>query len=235
MATSIITIPEYILLDIVKKSLQFLRADYAANSDPEKSYLRLLLKNSGLERYDSVTQVEAIFLKEIDDPRYLDVSMMWNMNVEKVPAIYVALPSETTQPGGNGLGVDEGYQDYIFEDTEFDNNGDTVTPGSFRSLYTRRFESTYGIIVTSDNSNEVVIIYHVLKNMMISLMPTISLMGLQNVVLGGNDVNIKSDLIPKNMFMRSLTLRAQYETSAPDIFKHTMFQHIFAHGTPVNE
>jgi hypothetical protein len=216
--------------------LNYLRTDYDDQEDKAKSFLMKLLKGKVIERYDLQTQAIEVFIdNNPENPRFLEVNLMFNMEREGLPTIHLTLPSEQTQTGGNGIGVDQGYQDVIVEDTEYDENGNMIFQGKITEVYTRRFQSTYNIVITSDNSNEVILIYHTLRALLISLIPSMSLAGLENVALGGQDVQLNSGLAPKNMYVRSITLTLQYETSSPSIFPQLIFNDLTAKGTPVNE
>jgi hypothetical protein len=144
------------------------------------------------------------------------------MNVDKVPSIYIALANE--QNGQNGMGLDQGYQ----QDLE---NED----GSTLPVFTRRKNTSYNIMITSDNSNEVVMIYHFLYALLTSLTPHLNMKGLENISIGGQDLQLRGDLIPKNIFMRALAINLQYETSVPDLSRNPTVGALFASGTPVEE
>lgn len=222
---SMIRIPEFILLDTVQKLLNFVRVDFQSAATEQDSYLYKTLTGSKIERYDFYTQGKKIFLALEDDPRLLKVDLMYNMDIDKVPSIYITLPSE--QNGQNGMGVDEGYQEAEIEDMDINGLG-----GSFTSVFTRRFNTTYSLMIISDNSNEVILIYHFLKALLISAHAHLNLSGIENIALGGQDIQLNSDRIPKHLFMRALTLNIQYETSSLDLRSHPMLGSILAKGKP---
>jgi len=218
-------IPETIILDSLEKGLQFVRTDYQTNLDAnaeQDSYLYRILHGIGIERYTYFTQGKKVFLAEEDDPRKLNIDLMYNMNVDKVPSVYIALANE--QNGQNGMGLDQGYQ----QDLE---NED----GSTLPVFTRRKNTSYNIMITSDNSNEVVMIYHFLYALLTSLIPHLNIKGLENISIGGQDLQLRGDLIPKNIFMRALAINLQYETSVPDLSRNPTAGAIFFSGTPVEE
>lgn len=217
-------IPEFILFDIVQKALTYLRNDYNGQTDKSKSFLMRVLEGNGIERYDLQTQAKQVFIDtDESNERFLEAHMMFNMERAGAPTIHLTLPAEQTQTSGNGIGSDEGYEDNIYDET-------TVT-----SVFTRRFQSTYNIVITSDNSNEVILIYHTLRALLIALIPSIDLAGLENVVFGGQDVQLYSGVAPKNMYVRAITVNLQYETSAPSIFPQFMPIDLTATGTAINE
>lgn len=227
MSVQLIIIPEYFLHETLELALKFLRDDWAAQSDKDKSYLRRILYGVSFQRYGGITQAEAVFVGDnLDNPRFLEVDLMWNMDRNKVPAIHVTMPAEQAQVNGNGIGLDQGYIDSLVDDE--------VNPTTNTVVFTRRIQASYNIVITSDNSNEVVLIYHVMRALLISMSTHLAEKGIQNLSLGGGDLQIYPDNVPKNLYMRTITVGLQYETSAPNIFTDHIFKTLTAIGTPVN-
>lgn len=218
-------VPETIILDSIQKGLQFVRTDYQTNLDAnaeQDSYLYRILHGVGIERYTYFIQGKKVFLAEEDDPRLLNIDLAYNMDVSKVPSIYIALANE--QNGQNGLGLDEGFQQ------DLENEDGTTSP-----VFTRRKNTSYNVMITSDNSNEVVMIYHFLYALLTSLTPHMNMRGLENISIGGQDLQLRGDLIPKHIFMRALAINLQYETSVPDLSRNPTAGAIFFSETPVEE
>jgi hypothetical protein len=235
MSEQIIKIPEFILFDILNKALDYLRTDYENQADKNDSFLMKVLEGNYIERYDLQTQAVQVFIdNDPSNQRYLETNLMFNMEREGMPTIHLTLPSEQTQTGGNGIGIDQGYADDLIVDTVYNVDGSVQTNGSFTPVFTRRYQSTYNIVITSDNPNEVILIYHTLRALLISLIPSINLAGLENLAFGGQDVQLNSSLAPKNIFIRAITVTLQYETSSPSIFPQPMFHNITAKGNPIN-
>lgn len=232
----LIKIPEFVLFDIVTKALKFLREDYALQTDKSTTFLSRVLAGNSIERYDLATQAKQVFIdNDIDNPRFLGVQLMFNMEREGLPTVHITLPSEQTQTGGNGIGSDEGYLEDIIIEEIVDSDDNVTTPYRRNSVYTRRFQSTYNIVITSDNSNEVILIYHTIRALLIALIPSISLSGLENVAFGGQDVQLYAGLANKNMYVRAIAVTLQYETSAPSVFDNKAFKDIFATGTVISK
>ncbi len=103
-----------------------------------------------------------------------------------------------------------------------------VTLGSITPVYTRRFQTTFGIVFTSDNENEVIAMYYLIKALLIALMPSNSLAGLENVNLSGGDIRLEK------LFNKVLNFNCQYETSVPSLYSSPILKNLDAHGTPVN-
>jgi hypothetical protein len=219
-----IRIPEYIIFYALEAGFKYIQTDYESQSDKTKSLLYFYLSNVGIQRYQFFEQAVAVFVKAKDDPRKLTLDLMFNRAKETVPNIYISLPSE--QPAQNTLGFGETDIQALFDD--FDNNGEN---GAYRTSFTRRFATTYNLIITSDNDNEVVLIYHVLKALIMSLNVHFALAGLQNLKIGGSDLKSFGKEIAINGFARSLSMSFEYETSAVDFSKYPMINQLVFQGT----
>lgn len=229
----LVIIPEFILFEIVNNALKYLRKDYNDAQNKDDSYLHKILFGNSIERYDLTQQAKQVFIDNDEaNQRFLEVHLMFNMKREGLPTIHITLPSEQTQSGGNGLGTDEGYKDYLITDSEY-NDDELVKQGNITPVYTRRYQSTYNIVITSDNSNEVILIYHTLRSILTSLIPSIHLSGLQNIAFGGQDVQLLNG-VPNQMYVRSLSATLQYETSVPNIFPSPLMANLIANGVAVN-
>jgi len=221
-------IPEFILIHALKAGFDFIEKDFKEQitlNTPTNSYLYRILHDQRIERYDYYTQAQAILFKKKDDPRKLSIDLMFNMDFDKVPSVYISLPGE--QHGQNNLGVEQNPESYFNVD-----ENDNAT--SYTNRYTRRKNANYGIYIASDNSNEVSLLYYIIDCLMISMTPHLTLKGLYNITQGGQDLQIENDKIPKNFFMKSISLGLQYERSAPDLTNTPMFTDIIFEGRPVN-
>ena len=219
-------IPEFILLHAIKAGLKFLKTDFDAQETagtPNNSYLHRILEDQQIERYSYYEQAKAVLFKQKDDPRSIRVDLMYNMDFEKVPSIYITLPGE--QHGQNALGIEQSTEPYYNANTD-----DEVV--SYTNKYTRRKNATYAIYITSDNSNEVTLLYHIIDCLIISMTTHLALKGLYNLTQGGQDLQIDSDKIPKHLFIKALSLGLQYDRSAPDLNSTPMFTDIMFEGRP---
>jgi hypothetical protein len=202
-----ITIPEIVLFNTIKNLLKFIRADYAANiADTTQSYLYKVLIGNNVQRYDLFTQAETVFITPNDDPRHLDVNMFFNAKRAAIPTIHITLPSEGEKD--NVIANGEGYRDPVY------NDDDTLST----TIFNRRFAARYNIIITSDNTNEVILIYSLVRSAFISLNAHFSLAGLQQPKLSGGDLNINSEIVPPNVFVRSIGLDFSYDVEGIELF-----------------
>lgn len=198
--------PELVLFNTVKSLLNFIRMDFHSVVDEKKTWLYKLFNGHHVENYNFFQQAKQVFTQSIDSPRVLDVRLFFDSERAHMPTIHINLPSENE--GENGIGIDEGFTDALYD-------SDT---NRFQRTYTRRYDATYNLIITSDNPFEVVMIYHFLKLIMVATMDHIQLSGLENPKTGGQDLHLNSDLIPAGVYMRGLTLSFSYDISVPSIF-----------------
>jgi len=215
---SLIKIPEYILLSTVRIILNFIASDYNGVTDKTQSVLYQLIGGLQVDKYVSFDQAVAIFITAQTGPREINTNLIYNMELNSVPSIYISLPSESS--GQNSIGNSEGFQPNI------------LNQGNYQSVYTRRFQPSYQIVITSDNSNEVVIIYHVLRAFLISLTAQLEFLGLQNLQLSGNDIGQNGQLSP-NSYYKGINLSFFYDTSSMSLYKYPIITDILAIGTPL--
>ncbi|HNQ20662.1 MAG TPA: hypothetical protein PKI46_06345, partial [Bacteroidales bacterium] len=152
-------------------------------------------------------QAQDIFLRGNEHPRKIAVRMMFDAQRANLPTIHISMPSESN--GSDGLGVDEGYQEDIV-DTE---NREVI------KTYTRMFDTQYNCIITSDNSTEVLCIYHLIKSVLIGIFDSIEFSGIRNPKLSGQDLQINSDIVPPHIFTRGIGISCSYEQTVPSIQK----------------
>ena len=217
-----ILIPELVIYQTLENITKYIRDDLKANeADETKSFLyRLLgLDDDGnpmkMNRYNYFVQAKKIF----NSVQNLNVNFGYNFEVAKIISFHIILPSE--QPSSILIGEDEGYQ------TEIDEEGNT------QLKFCQMFSSTYQIMITSDNSNEVNIVYHIYKSLLITLVPHLSLKGLLNPKLSGNDIVFQDDQMPMGIFHKVLNLSFDYELVVPQLLISGLVKTIHFEGTGI--
>lgn len=224
----LIRVPEFIIHDSLSKALDFIRKDYTAQANKSNSYLYKLLETGGFQKYKNFEQAEQVFIVDETHPRYLDIDLMFNMDRDGAPTIHITMPSES--PGQNAIGNEEGYQEPLWDDPS--NN---IVNKTYSSVFTRRYKATYDIVITSDNNNEVLLIYHVLKALLVALTGHLHLSGLENISFSGQDLQPYAELTPKNIFLRAIRLGVEYESSTLSFEKFQYALDIIFKGTAVEE
>jgi hypothetical protein len=224
-----VVFPEIILLETLKSALMFVRKDYEDAIDKTKSYLYLMLNGRVLDKYNLFANAEKVICGAIDDPRTFEIDLMFNKDRQGAPTAHITLPQEIGQNGG--IGSDEGYGEEYYQDLEenLENTPEDEVNDHWRATYSRRMQSTYHIVITSDNTNEVILLYHFLKNLLIACVPHLHIKGLQNITFGGRDIEPYADL-SNYLYMRAVALTLEYDTFVPTIHANKMFD-LEAEGT----
>ena len=219
-------IPEVVIYNSIRNIVNFLKEDYKGNSDKSKSYLGLLLSDSGgIENYNFLEQADSVFGEKNDNPRDIQVNMFFNKKMANIPSVHLMMAGDGEQVEGEGIGVDEGY----IGGTEVENDDDTVT---YRNKFSRRYKGAYNIVITSDNSNEVLLLYNVLRACGVAITQSLNLAGIESARLSGSDINLNPDSVPNGVFARSLTLQYQYEIRVPSLFTSERLAKVAFQGYP---
>lgn len=200
-----IKVPEFILLESIDSILNFLKQDIDTFRSSNETWIEKVVGDVGIGRYNYLDQALEVFSRAEDHPRKIKTDLMWNMNRNGAPSIHITLPGEGQVPQGNGMGYDEGY---LGDQDPSESQLATVGIPTF----SRRFSANYGVAITSDNSNEVVLIYNIIKAGLISRNASINLRGLEKFSLGGQDVSLNANISPQ-VFCRTLSVQFDYDFS----------------------
>ena len=205
-----ILLPEFVIQRTLVTIVKMLRDDLEENKGDETK--SLLYKILGLDEqgqalklnlYDVFKQAKKI----VQTKQNLSVNFGYNQEVANIISMHILLPSEQ---GSMTIGADEGY----LEDDVFDDDGNKI---GVQQYYTQTCESTYQIMITSNNSAEVNVVYNILKSMLLMLVPHLELMGLRLPTLSGNDIVMQDDLVPVPIFHKVLNLSFKYEHNVPKL------------------
>lgn len=196
--------PDWVLFHTVETAKKILINDLNSGKQDADTYLYKLL---GLDEQGNVLQLNRYNVfkqakKMILTPQNLSVNFGYNQEVANIISLHILLPSEQAKMA---IGADEGYleTDELF---------------SRQQYYTQTYESTYQIMITSNNSSEVNVVYHIMKSMLLLLVDHLELMGLRNPSFSGNDIVMQDDLVPVPIFHKVLNVSFSYEHNVPKLF-----------------
>ena len=214
-----ILLPEFVIHKTLVAIVEMLRADLAEHAaDDTQSLLYKILgtdeqgKPLQLNLYNVFKQAKKI----IQTKNNLSVNFGYNQEVAQIISLHILLPSEQ---GKMAIGVDEGYlSDDIVEDGE---------KTRVQNYYTQMYDSTYQIMITSNNSAEVNVVYNILKSMLLMLVPQLELMGLRLPTLSGNDVVMQDDLVPVPLFHKVINLSFTYEHNVPQMVQQLVAKNFY--------
>ena len=214
-----ILLPEFVIHKTLVAIVEMLRADLAEHAaDDTQSLLYKILGTDEqgqplqLNLYNVFKQAKKI----IQTKNNLSVNFGYNQEVAQIISLHILLPSEQ---GKMAIGADEGYlSDDIVED------GEKVR---VQNYYTQMYDATYQIMITSNNSAEVNVVYNILKSMLLMLVPQLELMGLRLPTLSGNDVVMQDDLVPVPLFHKIINLSFTYEHNVPQMVQQLVAKNFY--------
>ena len=217
--SQVILLPEFVIHKTLVAIVEMLRADLAEHAaDDTQSLLYKILgtdeqgKPLQLNLYNVFKQAKKI----IQTKNNLSVNFGYNQEVAQIISLHILLPSEQ---GKMAIGADEGYlSDDIVEDGE---------KTRVQNYYTQMYDATYQIMITSNNSAEVNVVYNILKSMLLMLVPQLELMGLRLPTLSGNDVVMQDDLVPVPLFHKVINLSFTYEHNVPQMVQQLVAKNFY--------
>lgn len=210
-----VVMPELIIYKTLKSIFQIVRDDYNNYEEADTILFQLFgLDECGnrmsWEQFDYYEQAKEIF---INKPDSVQINLGYNMEVSDVACIHIMLPNESGKP--LGIGADENYLGYA------EQHGNQEVS---QAIFTQMFDANYNMVITSENTLEVLIIYHFLKGALISLHAHIGLSGLRLPKISGQDIQLQSDLVAPHLFHRALGLSFTYEVHVPDIMRKRLIK-----------
>lgn len=197
-------IANFRLKRIIDFLIGYVRADYASHlPNDHHSFLYKVLEDEVIGNKVLFEDAKAIFITNTDHPKHIEVRPMFDHTRAPIPTIHIGLAGEN--PFGDGISFDNNY-----ESPEFDDENNTYNLNN-----TRGFNTQYNLNITSCNSDEVSIIYHVLMALLIGAPHILELNGIRNPKMSGGDLMTR-DITPV-AYMRILKLNFFYELSVPQI------------------
>ncbi len=215
MASNGLIMPEVLLYDTLNGIMKLIKEDWVNNPKEETMLSHFFNKDENerlikWETFNFFTQAEELFINQS-----VQVFLGYNMEVAKTGCIHILLPSETGNP--LNIGADEGANDPEISTDDMANE-------YYQGRYTKRFNATYQLMITSENTFEVILIYNFLKACFISLNAHLELAGIRDIKIGGADVNLDSSQIPTHIFHRAFTVSFWYDVSVPSIFRKRLIK-----------
>lgn len=212
-------IPDVIIINTYNKILDILRDDYATHVDAgteSRSLLYLLFQGSALGKYDLYANIKKLINTTYEDPNHLEVRLSYDStSTTSNNMIYVTLASENAIH--DSLQIGEGDNpELLFVNVD--------VADEYRKQFTRRFSSTYTVMVMGKNRSEMLVLFHLLKAMTITCINHLTLEGLQNIKIGGQDVRFTGSEI--GLFARGININFEYEQTVPEVMITTVFEKI---------
>lgn len=223
-------IPEIILERTLKTIIAIINDDWKQRGvkKPESTILYDIfgLDDNGHElsysNFNYLEQAKSILLKDNNYSRKLEVSFGYNQNRANMPTIHILLPNESTEDRSIGFDQDDD------EEVGFDNDDEM----EYKEVFHHPFSAVYNLMITSDNSNEVILMYNFFKYMLISMFEHIELLGLRKLKFGGQDLQLSNDLnMNPGVFHRNLMLSFTYDNKIKSVDTQTRIHKLIAKGS----
>lgn len=211
-------IPDLIITNTINTFLEALRTDYRnreIDGQIERSMLYLLFNGLSLGQYDLFANVKKIIVTTPENPKHIECKVSFDHNSSKSPAIWVTLPSESEK--NNSLSIGEGNNDVLTFDNTLDNEQD-----EYRKQFSRRFLTSYYIVIICENRNEMLVLYHLMQSMIITCINHFALEGLENLKIGGQDLQMNT--VPDRLFKRAITVSFEYEKVVPEFLVKNIYR-----------
>lgn len=218
---ALLTIPEFQLKKIVDAILLYIRTDYNANGDD--SHLAKLVNGIVDSKIDVYNQAKEIFINRYGkSDKELRCNYFFNSQRASIPTIHIMLSEDNK--GMDGIGVDEGYNDTVYD----------LVLKTTNNVYNRAFDSVMSLVITSDNSFETIIIYHILRSCLVSVFNDLQFAGIQNPKLSGGTLNINPELVPLSIFYQVINIGYFYDVPAPSIFTNETYADFISQGIAIS-
>lgn len=199
-----VVIPELAL----KTILDGLLANISKNLKEVPKEETMLFRIFGSQAYNKFKYYEqgvALFTQTNRKSRQIKTKVAFDGDLSSYPTIYITI----------------GKDDYAFSGIG-DQDGGYVNDKDKRSTPMKRcrFRGESSIVLVTDSVEEMAIMYHVIRAMLISSGDTFGYWGLENVKVGGADVQLNEDTIPKAVYMRAISLVYEYDILIPSMIHY---------------
>lgn len=189
--------------------MRIIQEDYTTyGSQEDCTLLGMIFKkddnsnNIEYDRYNFFEQAKAILLRDNTNSRRLQHFVGYNLQQASAPCIHILLPTEN-----------KGKFDTIsYSETDTYTKNTCTGDGLFQQKSTSS-SAVYHLMITSDNSHEVLIIYYWLKAMLVIFSDTTGLYGLLNLVVSGQDVTMQQELTPTHIYHRNLSIQFDFSNT----------------------
>ncbi|MBS0031602.1 hypothetical protein ACTJJ0_30860 [Chitinophaga sp. 22321] len=193
MTDTLNIIPEVVILDSLTKGLAYIRDNFHANAEAD-TYLFKLLNGMQIGSYNFYEQAKLLFVNNEDNPRRLALDFEFKFGEIKAPSIVVPATTEMPTAGGEWLSMGQGFlypQDFGMQ-------------GPLPTIYTRRKKAMVTLGILTDDGNELLMLYHLLSGVLLSMQLHLSLKGLEQLTVGAEESKYfkeKSSLLNKALLL----------------------------------
>lgn len=214
-------LPEIKLQKICNSFLKYIKNDLeeAITQDKEiESYLYLLFHDSSQDLNISTYYIQAkeIILREEDNQRFIKVRPIYDKGRAGLPTIHIVIPQDMedlTQLGD--------FEGEVYEGTTLEK-------------LSRGFSSQFGIMSSSDNIMEAVIMAYIMRASFLASTESLDTIGFINPKFGMQDISLRPELIPTGVYVKGLMISATYMETVPQLGKSRFIENVIFELDKIN-
>jgi len=192
------------------------------NIPEDEKWLYRNFNDVELGTYKFLDQLQNMVLRTSKNARKLETRLMFDMDRANFPTIHIHLPQENAG-AQNAIGTNISSEMYL------------NTDNTANYIHGRSFDSSYDLIITSDNDMEVIMIYEFLKCLFVAAAETLA----ENFTVfdfSGKELIPNFEVVPNGVYFRALTVKLDQLVETPSIVKiNTITNFDSIVGTPVEE
>ena len=171
----------------------------------DEKWLYRNFNDIGLGTYDFLDQLKNMVLRTSKNARKLETRLMFDMDRANFPTIHIHLPQENVG-SQNAVGLN------LTEPLVLN------TDNTANYTYGRSFDSSYDLIITSDNDMEVISLYEFLKYLFIAAKDTLNT-HFNTFDFSGKELIPNYDIVPQGVYFRAITVKLDHVIETPSIIK----------------
>ena len=156
------------------------------------------LKFDNMNYFDVMSDI--LINRYNSEKRKLTINLGYDQNRVNFPIISILLPNEENNPKFTGKTSDR-----------------RVYGTQVADVLHNAFDSVYNLLITSNNQNEVIVVYNFLKTIILAGQNQFQLKGLQNPYISGRDITMDTEINPMMLFHRTVGLSIFYESEMRQI------------------
>lgn len=207
------------LKELLDNLIAWVVADQNSASSTSDKWLYSVFNGVTNGNYDYHTQILDILLRGDDDSDKLETRLMFDSTRANLPTIHIHLPSEKK---GTFNSIGKGAQ---LTDTLIDDN--------VVECFEQSYISTYDLIITGANTDEIILIYEFLKAILTAGALTVA-NTFELFDYSGAELMTNSELIPYLTFYRAISVTVQNRITVKAVGTIPTIGDLNFEGTPID-
>lgn len=172
-----------------------------------RSFLYQIFGDIKLDKMNYTESMASLLKSTFEgNSRKININLGYNHSRNNFPQVSIILPSEENDP--KTIGIIQGNKDF------FD--------GTNAEAREHAYTTTYALFITSDNYNDILLLFHFLKTVVLSSMEQFQNRGFDNVSVGGRDITVDFDINPETLYHRTVAISFIYTNDVAGISNNSI-------------